>query len=161
MIDLDNVAFRYGDRLLFSAAQLHVQPGDFYFLTGPSGAGKTTLIKLCYLDLAPDEGAVSLFGASGAGLSRDEIAKTRQRIGVEVDSPAIFEDLVDRADALEVAVLVAGRVGIAGEEDDAAELQQERDTVSKRGPEAAPEGARRDHPCDRVAPQLCVPPQSG
>ncbi|WP_424968177.1 MULTISPECIES: cell division ATP-binding protein FtsE [unclassified Dinoroseobacter] len=108
MIDLDNVAFRYGDRLLFSAAQLHVQPGEFYFLTGPSGAGKTTLIKLCYLDLAPDEGSVSLFGAPGAGLGRDEIARTRQRIGV-VHQDCRFLDHLTVAENIALPLSVAGR----------------------------------------------------
>lgn len=108
MIDLDNVSFRYGDRQLFSGARLRLEPGDFYFLTGPSGAGKTTLVKLCYLDLQPDQGAVTLFGAPSGALSRDDIARVRQRIGV-VHQDCQFLDHLSVADNIALPLAVAGK----------------------------------------------------
>lgn len=114
MITLDNVAFRYGDRPLFSGVSLDVQRGDFYFLTGPSGAGKTTLVRLCYLDLAPEEGGVTCFEKPGAGLARDEIADLRQRIGV-VHQDCRFLDHLSVADNIALPLLVAGRAVSGGD----------------------------------------------
>ncbi|ABV94789.1 ABC transporter related [Dinoroseobacter shibae DFL 12 = DSM 16493] len=114
MITLDNVAFRYGDRPLFGGVSLDVQPGDFYFLTGPSGAGKTTLVRLCYLDLAPEDGTVTCFGKPGTTLARDEIADMRQRIGV-VHQDCRFLDHLSVADNIALPVSVAGRAVSEGD----------------------------------------------
>jgi cell division transport system ATP-binding protein len=108
MIELDNVAFRYGDRMLFGGARLRLQAGDFHFLTGASGSGKTTLVKLCYLDLQPDEGTVTLFGRSSRSLGRDDIALVRQRIGV-VHQDCRFLDHLSVADNIALPLSVAGK----------------------------------------------------
>lgn len=82
MIQLTNVSYNYGGADLLSGVELDLQPGSFHFLTGPSGSGKTTLLRLCYLDLMPSTGDLTVFGKSASGMSRDEIADARRRIGV-------------------------------------------------------------------------------
>ncbi len=82
MIELDDIAYAYNGRALFSGVSLALTPGSFHFLTGPSGSGKTTLIRLCYGALSASAGSVRLFGKDVAGLNRDQIALARRRIGV-------------------------------------------------------------------------------
>ncbi|MCF1708095.1 ATP-binding cassette domain-containing protein [Tabrizicola sp. J26] len=82
MIAFDNVAYSYGGGELLSEVSLRLAPGSFHFLTGPSGAGKSTFLKLCYAELLPTAGRVTLFDREVRSLSRDDIARTRRRIGV-------------------------------------------------------------------------------
>jgi cell division transport system ATP-binding protein len=60
--------------------------GVFYFLTGPSGAGKTSLLKLLYLAQRPTRGRIRLFGEELSEAARDELPPFRRRIGV------VFQD---------------------------------------------------------------------
>ncbi len=63
-----------------------VDPHSFQFLTGPSGAGKTSLLRLLFLSLPPTRGLITLFGHDVATLTQDELATLRRRIGV------VFQD---------------------------------------------------------------------
>lgn len=82
VIELDRVAYSYGDAALLTDITLNLVAGSFHFLTGPSGAGKTTLLRLCYGELQATTGQVRLFGADARSMSRDDLARTRRRIGV-------------------------------------------------------------------------------
>lgn len=113
MIELDRVAYSYGGGELFGDVSLTLAPGTFHFLTGPSGAGKTTLLKLCYGDLVATGGQVSFFGVPVAGMSRDQIALSRRRIGV-VHQDCQFLDHLSIAENVALPLTVAGRGGEIG-----------------------------------------------
>ncbi len=82
MIVFDNVAHDYGGGPLFAGATLTLEAGSFHFLTGPSGSGKSTFLKLCYGELLPSTGKVSILSQDVRAMSRDNLARARQRIGV-------------------------------------------------------------------------------
>jgi len=87
IIQFENVGLRYGtcaetlSDITFSLAK-----GGFYFLTGPSGAGKTSLLKLLYLSQRPSRGLIRLFGDDMVTMPRDKLPLYRRRIGV------VFQD---------------------------------------------------------------------
>ena len=108
VIELDNVAYSYGGAELFSGLDLALAPGSFHFLTGPSGAGKTTLMKLCYGELIATGGQVRLFGQDARGLDRDGVAQIRRRIGV-VHQDCQFLDHLPVAENIALPLSVAGK----------------------------------------------------
>src|ERR1700755_196179 len=85
--EFDSVGLRYGTGAeVLRDLDFRLSKGGFYFLTGPSGAGKTSLLKLLYLAQRPTRGRSSLFGEDLTGASRDELPHFRRRIGV------VFQD---------------------------------------------------------------------
>ncbi|WP_073329167.1 cell division ATP-binding protein FtsE [Wenxinia saemankumensis] len=108
MIELEDVSYSYGGGELFSNLSLTLAPGSFQFLTGPSGVGKTTLLKLCYGDLIATSGRVKLFGTDARKVDRDGIALARRRIGV-VHQDCQFLDHLPLAENIALPLTVAGR----------------------------------------------------
>jgi len=61
---------------------------SFQFLTGPSGAGKTSLLRLLFLSIRPTRGLVNLFGHDVSLLGKDQVADLRKRIGIVLQDSA-------------------------------------------------------------------------
>ncbi len=112
MIDLADVAYGYGSGTILSDVTLRLAPGSFHFLTGPSGSGKTTFLKMCYADLTPSAGTVSLFGQDTGTMTRDEIAHARQRMGV-VHQDCEFLDHLPLSENIALPLTVAGRSNVS------------------------------------------------
>lgn len=87
MIRFENVGLRYGvGPEVLSDINFALEPGSFHFLTGPSGAGKTSLMNLIYLGRRPTRGLVTMFDQNINDLDRRKLTPIRQRIGV------VFQD---------------------------------------------------------------------
>ena len=87
IVQFENVGLRYGTSAeTLSDISFTLTSGSFYFLTGPSGAGKTSLLKLLYLAQRPSRGVIRLFGEDAGSLPRQRLPGFRRRIGV------VFQD---------------------------------------------------------------------
>ena len=87
MIRFDNVGLRYGlEPEVLSDISFHIPPRSFQFLTGPSGAGKTSLLRLLFMSLRPTRGRITVFGKDTSDVARGELPMLRRRIGV------VFQD---------------------------------------------------------------------
>ncbi len=83
MIKMAHVGLRYdGGPEVLSDINLSIDSGSFHYLTGASGSGKTSLMKLLYMGLLPTRGDIDFFGDNVMQLSRKKRAAIRQNIGV-------------------------------------------------------------------------------
>lgn len=82
-VKFDNVGLRYGtDPEVLSNLSFTLYPGSFYFLTGASGAGKTSLLKMLYLAQRPSRGAIRMFGQDLVTMPQSRLPELRRRLGV-------------------------------------------------------------------------------
>jgi cell division transport system ATP-binding protein len=65
---------------------LHVRKGEFVFLTGPSGAGKTSLLRMVYMEERPTSGEVRVSGTSSLDATPRDVARLRRKLGI------VFQD---------------------------------------------------------------------
>ncbi len=80
---LESVGLRYGEGPeILKDISFRLQPGAFCFLTGASGAGKTSLLRLLFLALKPTRGIINIFDQDVSQLSRRDLPLMRRRIGV-------------------------------------------------------------------------------
>ena len=86
MIVFNNVTKKYGKNVGLINASVHINSGDFVFLVGPSGAGKTTFIKLILKEIEPDSGSIILAGKDITRIKKSQVPKIRQKIGM------VFQD---------------------------------------------------------------------
>jgi cell division transport system ATP-binding protein len=114
IVRFDNVGLRYGtDREVLSDVSFTLYPGSFYFLTGASGAGKTSLLKLLYLAQRPSRGIISMFGSDVITLPRARLPEYRRRIGT------VFQDfrLVPHLSAFDNVALPLRISGLVDEDE--------------------------------------------
>lgn len=87
VVDFHRVQLRYEEgTVALKNVQFSLERGSFHFVTGDSGAGKTSLLRLMYLDQRATGGRVSLFGYDLSALKRSQIPFLRRKIGV------VFQD---------------------------------------------------------------------
>ena len=109
IVQFNDVSLSYdGQKDVLQNVNMILRDGDFRFLTGPSGAGKTSLLKMIYLAHQPTTGFLSLFGEDVSGLPRDRLPALRRRIGV------VFQEfrLLDHLTAFENVALPMRVAGV-------------------------------------------------
>lgn len=93
MIKFDKVTKKFGEIVALEGASFEIKPGEFVFITGPSGAGKTTIVKLILREYLPTTGEIKVGEHDLTEMKKKDIPKLRRNIGV------VFQDfklLTDR-----------------------------------------------------------------
>ena len=92
-VDIQNMSFYRGDRAIYKDISLQIPKGKITAVMGPSGTGKTTLLRLIGGQLMPDEGKVLLDQQNVPDLSRKQLYEARKKIGMLFQSGALFTDI--------------------------------------------------------------------
>jgi phospholipid/cholesterol/gamma-HCH transport system ATP-binding protein len=93
LIEIRNLRFQYGSRWIFDDIDMDIQLGKITAFMGPSGTGKTTLLRLIGGQLPPFSGSIKLNGKNIPVLSRGELFATRREIGMLFQNGALFTDI--------------------------------------------------------------------
>lgn len=97
IIEFKNVTLQYGERSIFRNISFSIKEGSFHFLTGESGAGKSSLLKLIYQGNENYSGDIKIFNQNLKTITKVERPKFRQKIGVVFQS----FNLIDHLSALD------------------------------------------------------------
>jgi cell division transport system ATP-binding protein len=86
MVEFKNISFSYSKESGVYDIDLKVQDSEFCFLVGPTGSGKTSLLKMIYFDILPLKGEINVLGYNSKKTKKNKVHKLRKKIGV------IFQD---------------------------------------------------------------------
>ena len=92
MIEFQNVSYAHTKGYGLTNLNISIDDGDFTFLIGPTGSGKTTLMRLMYFDLYPNSGLVKVNGFSSKNINRKIVSKARRKIGMVFQDYKLLED---------------------------------------------------------------------
>jgi phospholipid/cholesterol/gamma-HCH transport system ATP-binding protein len=93
IVEIRDVHYSVGNRAIFSGLNLAIPRGRITAIMGPSGTGKTTLLRLITGQIRPDKGQILIDGVDVAGLSRRELYDLRRRVGLLFQNGALLTDI--------------------------------------------------------------------
>jgi phospholipid/cholesterol/gamma-HCH transport system ATP-binding protein len=93
VVQIRELRFARGERMIFDGIDLDIHAGTVTAIMGPSGTGKTTLLKLIGGQLRPLSGSIRVYGKEVPGLARPELYRLRRRIGMLFQSGALLTDI--------------------------------------------------------------------
>ncbi|MCC5906102.1 MAG: cell division ATP-binding protein FtsE [Balneolaceae bacterium] len=86
VIQLNNVSVTYGQNRVLDSIDFYLETGEFCYVIGKTGAGKSSFLKLLYCDVKPDKGMIRVADYDVANLPDKKVPYLRRRIGV------VFQD---------------------------------------------------------------------
>ena len=108
MVRFENVGMRYGlGPEILRDLNFTLEPGSFHFLTGQSGAGKSSLLRLLYLAHRPSRGLITMFGRDIATAKRRALTELRRKMGVVFQDFRLLDHL-SAHDNVALSLRVAG-----------------------------------------------------
>ncbi|MDJ0881733.1 MAG: ATP-binding cassette domain-containing protein [Gammaproteobacteria bacterium] len=93
LVQIRNLHFARGDKIIFDGVDMDIQAGRITAVMGPSGTGKTTLLKLIGGQLIPDQGEIIVDGQNVHRLKRADLYRLRKKMGMLFQSGALLTDL--------------------------------------------------------------------
>jgi len=93
VVQIRGLRFSHGERMIFDGIDLDIAPGKVTAIMGPSGTGKTTLLKLIGGQLRPASGSIRVHGEEIPTLSRSALYRLRKRMGMMFQSGALLTDI--------------------------------------------------------------------
>jgi phospholipid/cholesterol/gamma-HCH transport system ATP-binding protein len=93
VVRIRDLVFRRGDRTILDGVNIDIPKGGIVAFMGPSGVGKTTILRLISGQLRPDSGTVEINGHLISSMSDRELHHFRRNIGVLLQDGALFTDL--------------------------------------------------------------------
>lgn len=93
LVEVKNLTFKRGERVIYDNLNLQVQQGKITAIMGPSGIGKTTLLRLIGGQILPESGEILFDGEDVCQASNKALYQIRQRMGMLFQSGALFTDL--------------------------------------------------------------------
>jgi phospholipid/cholesterol/gamma-HCH transport system ATP-binding protein len=93
IIAINNLSFRRGSKVVLDDVDMSIKKGSIVAIMGPSGVGKTTILRLISGQLRPDHGSIEVNGDRISAMSRRELYRFRENVGVLLQNGALFTDL--------------------------------------------------------------------
>ncbi len=93
LVNIKDLSFSRGSRKIFDGISLNIQRGKVTAIMGPSGTGKTTLLKLIGGQLFPDQGTITVDRKNVHSLKHSELYELRKKMGMLFQSGALLTDL--------------------------------------------------------------------
>ncbi|CAM4448482.1 MAG: Intermembrane phospholipid transport system ATP-binding protein MlaF [Legionellaceae bacterium] len=93
LVTIRNLHFKRGNHIIFNGINLDIPRGKITAILGPSGTGKTTLLRLIGAQLIPQQGFINVEGENIHQLNRSALLKARQQMGLLFQSGALFTNL--------------------------------------------------------------------
>lgn len=93
LVEITKLSFNRGSRIIFNNVNLDIERGKITAIMGPSGTGKTTLLKLISAQLEPAAGSIMVDGQNIHELDQEELFEMRKRMGMLFQSGALLTDL--------------------------------------------------------------------
>jgi phospholipid/cholesterol/gamma-HCH transport system ATP-binding protein len=92
IIEVRGLSFSQGDRVVFDGIDMDIPRGQITAIMGPSGTGKTTLMRLITGQIKPDAGTIMVDGENISTLQRNDLYRVRRKMGMLFQSGALFTD---------------------------------------------------------------------
>ncbi len=93
LVEIHNLTFKRGERVIYNDISLSIPEGKVTAIMGPSGIGKTTLLRLIGGQIRPELGQILFAGKDIPQLSRKDLYETRKRMSMLFQSGALFTDM--------------------------------------------------------------------
>jgi len=93
LVDIQNITFSRANRVIYDDISIQIPKGKITAIMGPSGIGKTTMLRLIGGQLIPDQGDIKFAGESIPKMSRKHLYQTRKAMSMLFQSGALFTDM--------------------------------------------------------------------